>query len=488
MADLTLEDQLLAGRYLLRRELAQGGMATVWLAKDQVLGRDVAVKLLHDHLASDQSLVARFHAEAIAIGRLVHPNIVATFDTGVHGGRPFIVMEVVGGPTLRELIDAHGRLPIPRALGIAVQIADALSHAHAHGVVHRDIKPSNIVITVDGHAKVADFGIAKSPTAAPEHSDLTQTGMVIGTAKYLSPEQVEGRSASPLSDCYALGLVLYEMLCGQLPFGGETDLATAAARLVAPPRRPRELCSDVPASLDLVVLRALARDPQERFHSAAELHSALTNLDLAVVDHEDHTPPRGTAMLHAPEAAPSSTLRRPRLWPVLLLLAAVTVTATGVAWESRRTAPPSTTPATLGVIARAGELDPPPGDGAEDAGNLGSISDGDPATKWSTDTYASADFGRLKSGIGIWVEMEESRSVGAIDVLASEPGWSAQIFVADHPGASLDEWGTPIAEGVALDARHRFTFESTRDRFVLIWVTRLPESRRLEISEIRVAR
>lgn len=259
MADLTLEDQLLAGRYLLQRELARGGMATVWLAHDQVLGRNVAVKLLHDHLASDQSLVSRFRAEAIAAGKLVHPNIVATFDTGAHAGRPYIVMEIVGGPTLRELIDSNSPLPISQVLALAMQMADALAHAHARGVIHRDIKPSNIVITSDGRAKVADFGIAKSLDRVPDYNDLTHTGMVIGTAKYLSPEQVEGRSASPQSDCYALGLVLYEMLCNQAPFVGETDLATAAARLIAPPRRPRELRADIPASLDLVVLHALAR-------------------------------------------------------------------------------------------------------------------------------------------------------------------------------------------------------------------------------------
>lgn len=232
-----LAGRLLAERYRLRRLIATGGMAQVWEADDEVLSRPVAVKLLHARLAADSSFVSRFRAEAIAAARLAHPAIVSIYDTCNDDGHEAIVMELVRGTTLRRLLDERHALDPGEATAIAVQVADAHEAAHRAGLVHRDVKPANILLSDDGRVLVADFGIAKASAGA----DLTQDGMMIGTAKYLAPEQVEGKPVDARTDVYALGIVLYESLCGRPPFQADTDAATALARLNQEPLRPRQM-------------------------------------------------------------------------------------------------------------------------------------------------------------------------------------------------------------------------------------------------------
>jgi serine/threonine protein kinase len=223
--------RVLAGRYRLEQRIARGGMATVWLSHDELLGRRVAVKTLHPDLAVDEKLRGRFRQEAIAAAALSHPNIVATYDTGEDDGSAFIVMELVEGPSLRQVIDKSGSLDPGPAVEIARQVAAALEHAHRNGIVHRDIKPANVLVPREGLVKVTDFGIAKATGSA----DLTRTGMVVGTARYLSPEQVQGLPTDARTDVYALGLVLYEMLTGRPAYQGDSEMATAVARLTGPP-------------------------------------------------------------------------------------------------------------------------------------------------------------------------------------------------------------------------------------------------------------
>ncbi len=203
--------RLLAGRYRLEELVASGGMAQVWRGTDEILRRQVAVKLLHPHLAADGSFVTRFRQEAVAAARLAHPGIVAIYDTCSEAGTEAIVMELVPGRTLRERIDDQAPIDPWQAAGLAAQVAEALDAAHRAGLVHRDIKPANVLLAGDGRVKVADFGIAK----AAEGADLTQPGLMVGTAKYVAPEQVEGKAVDPRTDIYSLGVVLYEMLCGR---------------------------------------------------------------------------------------------------------------------------------------------------------------------------------------------------------------------------------------------------------------------------------
>ncbi|HEY7107028.1 MAG TPA: protein kinase [Acidimicrobiia bacterium] len=292
---------MLGGRYRLEEPLARGGMASVWLADDPVLSRRVAVKILRDDLAADPATRARFHYEAIAAARLNHANIVATYDTGDDDGTAYIVMELVDGPTVRELLRADGPLPVREVLRIGMQVADALEAAHRAGIVHRDVKPPNVLVPRAGPVKVTDFGIAK----ALGSDDLTRTGTVMGTARYLAPEQVNGKPADARTDVYALGLLLYEMLCGAPPFRGDTDVATAMARLTttAAPIRPQR--PDVPPALDDIVHRCLARDPARRFASAADVHVALA----AVRAGAPAAAPRVTAPASAPAAAPKPAPR-----------------------------------------------------------------------------------------------------------------------------------------------------------------------------------
>lgn len=269
--DLRLKGRLLAGRYLLVRQVATGGMAEVWEATDETLGRAVAVKVLHPQFAGDPTVRARFHIEAVAAARLVDPTIVAILDTVDVDGCDAIVMELVRGRTLRDWLDERGALDPVEVVHIGTEVATALSVAHRAGVIHRDIKPANILLSDDGRVLVTDFGIAKVLDAP----DLTRTAQVLGTVKYLAPEQVEGGPVDGRTDVYALGAVLYEMLCGEAPFRAESPAALALARMHRDPTRPAAILPRVPADLDTTIMRALSRTPSDRFANATDLRAAL---------------------------------------------------------------------------------------------------------------------------------------------------------------------------------------------------------------------
>jgi beta-lactam-binding protein with PASTA domain/predicted Ser/Thr protein kinase len=266
----TLIDQVFDGRYRVVRKLGTGGMANVYLAEDQELGRRVAIKMLDDRHSQDEQFVERFRREAKNVAGLSHPNIVSIYDRGEAEGTYYIAMEYLEGRTLKELLVRRGPTPLAVAIDYARQILAAVGFAHRNGIVHRDIKPHNVVVAPDGRLKVTDFGIARSGT-----SQMTETGSIIGTAQYLSPEQAKGAPVTPASDIYSVGIVLYEMLTGLVPFTGDTPLEIAMKHLSAIPEPPSEHRAEVPHDLDSIVLRALAKDPADRYQSAEEMDADL---------------------------------------------------------------------------------------------------------------------------------------------------------------------------------------------------------------------
>src|SRR5580765_1121277 len=306
----SLIDQVFHGRYKLVRKLGTGGMANVYLAEDQELGRRVAIKMLDERHSGDEQFIERFRREAKNAAGLSHPNIVSIYDRGVSDGTYYIAMEYLDGRTLKELLVARGPTPIPVAIDYARQILAALGFAHRNGVVHRDIKPHNVSVASDGRLKVMDFGIAH---AGP--SQMTQTGSIIGTAQYLSPEQAKGAPVTPASDMYSVGIVLYEMLTGTVPFTGDTPLEIAMKHLSAIPEPPSEHRAEVPHELDSIVLRALAKDPAERYQSAEEMDADLARAarGQAVAPETEEAAThvlRGVGAATAISAAPTEVVRR----------------------------------------------------------------------------------------------------------------------------------------------------------------------------------
>jgi eukaryotic-like serine/threonine-protein kinase len=263
-------ETIIDGRYRVISRLGSGGMADVYLAQDQLLGRDVAVKVLHHHFAEDQEFVERFRREASSAAALSHPNIVAIFDRGEWNGTYYIAMEYVAGRTLKAIVREQGALDPAAAIEIVVQILRAARSAHRRGVIHRDLKPHNVILDEEGRARVTDFGIARAGA-----SDMTLTGSIMGTAQYLSPEQAQGLAVSASSDLYSIGVILYELLTGVVPFEGETAVAVAFKQVSAEPSPPSALNPALPQTLDAVVLRALAKDPAHRYADADELIAAL---------------------------------------------------------------------------------------------------------------------------------------------------------------------------------------------------------------------
>jgi serine/threonine-protein kinase len=262
-----------SGRYAIARAIARGGMAEVFLARDQYLDRSVAVKILFPEFARDPAFVERFRREAQSAAMLNHPNIVGVYDYGQERGSYFIVMEYVEGRSLRDILRDEGPLPAMTAARITAETAAALDFAHRHGVIHRDVKPGNVLITASGQVKVADFGIAANPTDAKQ--GLTQTGSVIGTATYFSPEQAQGYQVDGRTDVYALGVVLYEMLTGRAPFIGESPVAVAMKHVREQAVPPSQYVPDLPPDLERIVLKAMAKDLATRYQSAEELRADL---------------------------------------------------------------------------------------------------------------------------------------------------------------------------------------------------------------------
>jgi beta-lactam-binding protein with PASTA domain/predicted Ser/Thr protein kinase len=295
---MTVEDtergQPFDGRYRVLGRLGVGGMATVYLAEDSSLGRKVALKVMAERYAEDGEFVERFRREAQAAARLNHPNIIAVYDRGEADGRPYIAMEYLQGRTLKQVIQKDGPLPAERAVAIAMQVLAGLRYAHEHGVVHRDVKPHNVLVGDDGRIKVTDFGIAHA--GDPQ---MTEVGSIVGTAQYLSPEQARGRTVGPQTDIYSLGVVLYEMLSGRVPFEGDSSVAIAMQHVSDSPPPLRSLAPLVPESLAMVVAHAMLKEPTQRYASADEFAADLDRVRRGLV------PVAATAMMAAVPPEPT---------------------------------------------------------------------------------------------------------------------------------------------------------------------------------------
>jgi serine/threonine-protein kinase len=468
---------------VLEEELASGGMGTLWLARDEVLGRSVAIKVLHDHLAQDEELLERFRMEAVAAARLSHPAVVRVFDTGTSDDVVFIVMELVDGRTVSELLAERGVLPPSEAAAVARGVLLALAHAHREGVIHRDVKPGNILVGRGDQVKLADFGIAK---AAFAEEDLTTTGNLLGTSRYLSPEQVTGGEVDQRSDIYALGVVLYEMLTGRPPFEAETHIATATMRLTNDPPPPRTRRPGIPRGLEAVVMKALSRDPANRFQSADEMNSAL-----------GHAAPSSGLATEAPRyEEPAPRRSHVRSWitvPLILALAAALavggyVFLEGLGGDGETPEAAETLPAASLSTSGTHSFDPAPGDGEEHDENLSLAIDGSATTSWGTEGYFSEDVGGLKEGVGLVVELEDQAEVGGVSIETELPGWSFSAFAGDEPDSfDLD---APLGGADTVEAEGTYQLEPTETRYLLIWITRLASAEdgrfRAVINEIEL--
>ncbi len=269
---MAASSRFLLGRYQLGSLLGTGGMAEVFEGHDQILARRVAVKVLYSQYSRDPAFVTRFKREARTAASISHPNIVSIYDTGEHDGTHFIVMEYVDGRSLAEVIEQDGALDVARAVRIGLDSCSALSAAHARGLIHRDVKPGNIMVTPRDQVKVTDFGIARIATSP----SITETAKVVGTARYMSPEQARALEVDARADIYSLGVCLYEMLTGQPPFDGDSPILVAARHVGEAPRPPRQLRAEIPPELEAIVLRAMSKRPDDRYQSAAELRDALS--------------------------------------------------------------------------------------------------------------------------------------------------------------------------------------------------------------------
>ncbi|MGZ5333898.1 MAG: protein kinase domain-containing protein [Solirubrobacterales bacterium] len=494
----SLSGTVLSGRYRLESKLGSGGMSTVYLAQDEVLDRPVAVKLLHREISEEADQLERFRREARAAARLSHPNLVSVIDAGEDEGRPYIVFEYVEGHTLKKRIQQEGEMPVDEAIAYAIEIGRGLIAAHGRKLIHRDVKPQNVLIDRDGRAKVTDFGIARSL----ESEGMTATGRVLGTTDYVSPEQAMGEDVDERSDVYSLGVVLYEMLTGDVPFSAETQVGVAMKHVNESLPDVLAKRPEVSAVVASVVDRATTKDPRDRYGSVGEMVRDLeATLEVAAA-RGGGTHGQATAVL---DSVPKSRRRLSggrnvsglgvamAVLGVALIVAALVFSGDRLGDLGDEENPNGASEARLSEDA-AEEFDPSPGDGRE-TGTQELAVDSDPTgSAWETEHYDSEDFGGIKDGVGLIAQVAgEPVNATALEVRSAAGGWDAEIYTSPGPPAEdLDGWGAPAATIADGGTKASAVLGGEPVKSVLIWITRLPESEeqpgryQMQISDIRL--
>ena len=466
-------DQI-ADRYELEALVGSGGMSSVFCAHDVQLDRRVAIKILHARFADDGEYVERFRREARLVAQLAHPNIVTVIDRGEDQGRQYIVFEFVEGENLKELIVRSGPLPVARAVELAITVADGLTFAHEHGLVHRDVKPQNVLLSANGAVKVTDFGIARSLEV--EHG-VTQTGTVVGTGEYIAPEQASGDAVSPATDVYSLGVVLWEMLTGRVPFESDNFVAVAMRHVNEPAPDIRELRPDIPPRLAAAIDTALQKDPARRFPTMRAFAEELSAC-LAGLGSEGVTQVIPTAVWHSR----TRTRTRRRTWPLayialaLLVGAAALVAALLLGGAGSGSATGSVPVHLRGVAS----YDP---DGQEEqifGYTAPRATDGDPSTAWVTQTYSTTAFGGLKSYIGLVLASPGSVALKSITVTTSTPGFVARI----EAGSSASGPFAVDSASRTVGTRTTFTLDGKSGSYWVVWITHLGPTRNVSIENV----
>jgi serine/threonine protein kinase len=526
----TLIGSLLGGRYRLDARIGHGGMSTVYRAFDTVLEREVAIKLMHRDRASDDDQLERFRREARAVAQLNHPHIVTVIDAGEEPSRegsnegegdnegpngsrgtPFIVFEHVSGETLKSLIRRDGPLEVTQALAYAIEIARALGAAHERQIVHRDVKPQNVLLTPDGSAKITDFGIARTLT----EEGLTMDGRVLGTTDYVSPEQALGQSVTGQSDIYSLGILLYEMLVGRVPFTADTPVAVAMRHVRETVPDVQRLRPEVSAATAAVVDRACAHELSRRYR---DIPAMLADLEEALAIEAARSGQATGEVTSVLRTLPRSARRRlpwrmrhPWRWLALLgiLLVAVPLVLIFAADQTQRgtgLAPGASAHAGLipvSLAQNAAHDYNPFGTGPENPQLDAFAIDSDPNTSWSTEHYYS---GTLKKagGVGVGLYLDASPGVAArqIELQTPTPGFAVQVYVANHIQLSLPYgdstplaargWVGPVGEDSSIHNHDHIPLNlpgGERFRYYLVWLTTLPPGQETaSISEVTLFR
>ncbi len=497
----TLVGMELNGRYRLDAQIGAGGMSTVYRAFDQVLERTVAIKLMHREIAAESDQLERFRREARSVAQLSHPHVVGVIDAGEDDGRPYIVFEFVEGETLKERIRRLGRLPVDEAIAYAIEVARALGAAHQAGIVHRDIKPQNILIDEEGTAKVTDFGIARSLT----EEGLTAEGRVLGTTDYVSPEQALGHDVDGRSDVYSLGVVLFEMLTGDVPFHGENQVAVAMKHVREALPDVQRVRPEVTAGLASVLDRATDKDVDRRYPDAASMVHDLEDALAIEAARTGQATGEATAVLrtlppHARKRLPARLRWQIPLLGVVLVGALVAgalalLLKEGVDRTQRGTGatrdPAPRNTQVVSVKSDAASDYDPQGDGEEHEEEARLVLDREPGTTWSTETYQAWPPSQVKRGVGIYVDAKPAVRATALEINTPRAGWTAEIYGArSGPPEEFPASGWRRLGGGEVERRkQRFPLDTGRSyRYYLVWITDLTGEDKVEISEIQLLR
>ena len=469
---------VLSDRYRLEAKLGSGGMSTVYLARDETLDRPVAVKLMHREMTEQREQLERFNQEARAVAKLSNPNVVAVIDAGEDQGRPYIVLEYVQGETLKQRISRVGSLDATEALAYALEVAQGLGVAHERNMVHRDVKPQNVLIDATGRAKLTDFGIARELN----DEGVTATGRVIGTTDYVAPEQAMGKDVDPRSDIYSLGIVLYEMLTGDVPFEADNQIGVAMKHVNEELPDVQVIRPDISAASARVVDKATAKNPDDRYQTIEDMSDDLQAALEVEAIRAGGTTGEATSVLDA-VAPPRRQIPTSKTspWPAVAMLLVALAIAAGTAYVISRGDTGggggggggwgTTNEQQLSIVG-ASDYDPE-GDDEEHSTEIDfAIDDDRSASAWTTETYEADSFGD-KTGVGVYVDAGGPVAATEMEIRTPTPGWTLEVYGTNEPIPDDVSGWTRLAQVHEVEEQQRIDLVTAgvKYQYYLLWVT-----------------